>query len=294
MRPVLGMTIVIASILGGYAALGGNLGVLWNPFEILIICGSAFGAFVIANPAKLLTDTASGLDQLRRGRRFKKQDYLDLLSLLFAIVKQARTRGLMQLEKDIENPSESALFAQYPSVMAHKKGLTFLTDYLRLMSLGTEKSFEIETLMDEEIEVIARERTKAPKALKALGESLPALGIVAAVLGVIKAMSALNQPPDILGALIAGALVGTFLGVLLSYGLVSPLAMAIRADREDELMYFQCIRSGLGAYLRGDPPQICVEFARKVLPESAQPQFDEVEAAIKTTTLANQSAATAA
>lgn len=294
MRPAFGMVIVISSILGGYAALGGNLGVLWNPFEIVIICGSAMGAFVIANPTKLLKDTAQGIGQLGRGRRFKKAEYLELLSLLFAIVKQARTRGLMQMEKDIEQPFESALFANYPTVLAHKKGITFLTDYLRLISLGTEKSFEIETLMDEEIDVITRDRTKAPKALKALGESLPALGIVAAVLGVIKAMSALNQPPDILGALIAGALVGTFLGVLLSYGLVSPLAMAIRSDREDEMMYFQCIRSGLGAYLRGDPPQICVEFARKVLPESAQPAFDEVEAAIKTTMLPNQTTASAA
>lgn len=294
MRPAIGIAIVVASILVGYAALGGNLGILWNPFEILIICGSAAGAFVIANPVKLLKDTADGLGQLGRGPRFKKADYLELLSLLFVIVKQARNRGLMQMEADIEEPFESALFKSYPGTLSYRRGITFLTDYLRLISLGTDKGFEIEALMDEEIETITRDRMKAPKALKALAESLPALGIVAAVLGVIKAMSALNQPPDVLGGLIAGALVGTFLGVLLSYGLVGPLAAALRAEREEEIVYFQCIRSGLIAYLNGDPPQICIEFARKVLPDSIQPDFDEMEAAVKTSVLPSQAAAPAA
>ncbi|MFC7335264.1 flagellar motor stator protein MotA [Rhodocista pekingensis] len=277
MNLIIGSIIVIGSVLGGFAALGGNLGVLWQPFEVLIICGGAVGAFVIANPSQVRKDTVSALRELFRGTRHKHADYLELLGLLYTVLRMARTKGLLSLEKDIERPEESQIFQQFPTVLRHERAVRFLTDYLRLMSLGADRSHEMEALMDEELSTLQKELQRVSHALHVVAEGLPALGIVAAVLGMIKAMGSIAAPPEVLGHMIGGALVGTFMGVLLSYGFIGPLAGAAHRMRDEELKYFQCMKAGLTAYLHGSAPAICVEHARKVLYSEVQPSFYDVE-----------------
>lgn len=277
MNLLVGAIIVVASVLGGYAALGGNLGVLWQPFEAVIIIGAALGAYIIANPKRVLSDTIHTLREVFRGSKHKRDDYLELLSCLYTLLRTARTKGMLSLEKDIENPKESPLFLQFPSVLRHPRAVLFITDYMRLMSLGAERSHEMEGLMEEELHVLQKEYYRVAKALHVTAEALPALGIVAAVLGMIKTMGSIAAPPEVLGHMIGGALVGTFLGVMLSYGFVGPLAGAAHRMRDEELKYFQCIKAALVAYLHGSAPAICVEHARKVLYSEVQPTFYEVE-----------------
>ncbi|MEM1104691.1 MAG: MotA/TolQ/ExbB proton channel family protein, partial [Pseudomonadota bacterium] len=205
----------------------------------------------------------------------------------------AKSKGMMQLERDIERPYESELFGRFPRVLKHKMSIGFLCDYLRLISLGSEKSHELESLMDQEIETLHKEMSRPLKALQTMAETLPALGIIAAVLGVIKAMGYINQSTEILGGMIGGALVGTFLGILLSYGLVMPIAGIVRARRDERVNYHICIKAGLLAYLNGYAPQICIEYARKVLYSDVQPSFDAVEQATTFNTAARADTAAA-
>lgn len=274
-----GFIIVAISVIGGYLGVGGKLGVLWQPYEIVIIVGSAIGAFVISNPRHVIFSTGSTLAASVRGEGLKEEDYLELLSLLFTIFREGKAKGVMSLENDIEHPYESALFQKYPRALAKKRSIAFICDYLRLISLGAEDPKELEALMDEEISTISKDLSRPVKALNAVGEALPAFGIVAAVLGIIKAMAYVNQATEILGKMIGGALCGTFLGVLLSYSIVMPLA-ALMATRRDEMVnYYASIRSGLVAFLHGYPPQIAIEYSRKVLFDEVQPSFDAVEKA---------------
>lgn len=277
MNLVVGAIIVVASVLGGFAALGGNLSVLWQPFELVIIGGAALGAFIIANPRRVIQDTGGVLRQLFGGTKHKRDDYLELLGLLYTLLRTARTRGMLSLERDIERPEDSQIFQQFPGVMRHPRAIRFITDYLRLISLGAERGHEIESLMDEELATLSKDMHRVSKSLHTVAEGLPALGIVAAVLGMIKTMAAISAPPDVLGHMIGGALVGTFLGVLLSYGFLGPLAGAAHRLRDEEVKYFQCIKAGLAAYVHGSAPAICVEHARKMLYAEVQPSFHEVE-----------------
>ncbi|WP_114392741.1 flagellar motor stator protein MotA [Oleisolibacter albus] len=277
MNLVIGAIIVFGSVLGGFFALGGHLGVLWQPFELVIVGGAAFGAFVIANPREVIRQTGASVASLLRGGQHRRSDYLDLLALLYTVLRTARTKGLLGLEKDIETPEDSALFQQFPTVAQHTRALRFLTDYLRLMSLGADRATEMEALMDEELVTLNKEFQRVPKSLHTVAEALPALGIVAAVLGMIKAMGAISAPPETLGKLIGGAMVGTFLGVLLSYGVVGPLASAMIRMRDEEMRYFHCIKAALIAHLHGSAPAIAVEHARKMLYAEVQPSFYEVE-----------------
>jgi chemotaxis protein MotA len=279
MRLLFGIIVVFASVLGGFAAMGGHMPILWQPVEVLIIVGAGIGGYVIANSRTILKETVGTIAAVARGRRTAKDDYLDLISLLYALLRQAKSKGLSQIEADIDDPSNSAIFTQYPRVFQHQRSITFLCDYMRLMTLGQDNPHDMEALMTEEIETIGRELNQVPKALQTLADALPALGIVAAVLGIINAMGAISGPPEVLGHMIGGALTGTFLGVLLSYGLVGPIASAARQRRDAELNLFVCIRAGLLAFLRESPPQICAEFARKVLYADVQPSLAEVEAA---------------
>src|SRR3954447_24836801 len=224
-----GSLVVMVCVLGGYTAMGGHLYVLWQPFEAVIICGAAVGSFIIANPRPLLVRTVKALGLLLKGQRYGKQSYLELLGLLYQVFRIARTRGFLALEQHIETPEESSLFKQFPRFYRDPAAMVFLCDYLRLISLGSASPFELEALMDEEIDIWHQERLQVATALQTLADGMPALGIVAAVLGVIKTMGALTEPPEVLGRLIGGALVGTFLGVWLSYGFVAPIASALRA-----------------------------------------------------------------
>lgn len=279
MKFSVGLIIVIISVIGGFLGVGGKLGVLWQPYEIVIIVGSAVGAFVISNPRHVIFATGSTLLGSIRGDALNDDDYIELLSLLFTIFREGKAKGVMSLENDIEHPFESQLFQKYPRALSRKRSIAFICDYLRLISLGAEDPKELENLMDEELHTISKDLSRPVSALNAVGEALPAFGIVAAVLGIIKAMAYVNQATEILGKMIGGALTGTFLGVLLSYSIVMPLA-ALMATRRDEMVnYYACIKSGLVAFLHGYPPQIAIEYSRKVLFDEVQPSFDAVEKA---------------
>jgi len=278
---IIGIVLVIGCTLGGFAALGGNLFVLWQPFEVVIIVGSAIGAYIIGNPGAVLKGTTGALIATLRGSRYDKAGYLELLTLLYQILKVAKVEGPVKLEAHLERPTESELFKRYPKFLSDKTALTFLCDYLRLMTLGSENPHEMEALMDQEIESHHQEHAQVSGALQTMADGMPALGIVAAVLGVIKTMRAITEPPEVLGALIGGALVGTFLGVWLSYGFVGPIASKARQTHEAEAKYLQCIKVALLAHMNGANPAISVEFARKALLSEERPTFYEVEAAVQ-------------
>lgn len=276
---IVGSIIVVICTLGGYAALGGHIGVLWQPFEVVIICGAALGGYIIANPKNVLRRTMRAVKQAIAARRYNKEAYLELLSLLYQLFKVAKTKGMLTLEQHIEKPEESSIFQQFPGIYDNPAALTFICDYLRLMSLGSEDPHTLEDLMDEEIETAHQESYQVANAMQTVADTLPALGIVAAVLGVIKTMGAITEPPEVLGRLIGGALVGTFLGVWLSYGFVGPLANALKSMYDAEIKYFQCIKAGLLAHLHGYAPAVSIEFARKALYTDVRPDFYEVEEA---------------
>ena len=277
MLTIIGSSLVIFCVLGGYAALGGNVAVLWQPLELLIIVGASVGAFIAANPRHVLVQTLKEVGAMMRPPRYSRESYLELLSLLFAVFKTVRTKGWLSLERHIENPETSAVFNQFPSIASNPHAVRFLCDYLRIVSLGSSNPYELDALMDEEIATIHGEKMQIANAVQVMADSMPALGIVAAVLGVIKTMQAITEPADVLGRSIGGALVGTFMGVWLSYGFIGPMASAMRARVDAEVKYYLCIKAGLLAYLQGSAPQIAVEFARKVLLEEVRPTFIEVE-----------------
>ncbi len=277
---IFGSFMVTASVIGGYVALGGKLGVLWQPFEVVIIVGAAIGAFLIGNPMSVVKRSGEALMTAMKGSPYKKDDFIELLSLQYQVFKLARAKGMLSLETHIENPDESDLFSQFPNFYANHHALTFLCDYLRMISLGTETVHEMEALMDAEIETHHDEQHRLSGAVQTMADGLPALGIVAAVLGVIKTMGAISEPPEVLGKLIGGALVGTFLGVFVAYGFVGPIANALNLTYESEGKYLQCLKAGLLAYLAGYAPAICIEFARKALMSDVRPTFYEVEEAV--------------
>lgn len=280
MFAIVGMLVVLGSVVGGYMASGGHLAVLWQPFELLIIGGAALGAFVIGNPKPVLAGAAKSFGTLLKGSRHNKGSYLELFSLLYAIFKLAKSKGDLALESHVEKPDESSIFQKFPSFSADHHTLTFLCDYLRLLTLGTNNAHELETIMDEEIEAHHTTLHAISGAITNIADAMPALGIVAAVLGVIHTMGSITQPPEILGHLIGGALVGTFLGVLLSYGFVGPIGRALEQTFNTETRYLQCIKAAILAHMQGYAPQVSIEFARKILPHEVRPSFQEVEDAV--------------
>lgn len=247
------------------------------PGEMMIIVGVGLCAFVISNPSSVVKQTLGAFRCLKKPAAHDKQGYVDLLCLLFTLFKLARTKGWLALEQHIEHPEDSALFHQFSTVRNNHHALIFLCDYLRIISLGNDSPHEIDSLMDEEIETITHHEEHPGHAMQVMADGLPALGIVAAVLGVIKTMASIDQPPAILGALIAGALVGTFLGVWAGYGFAGPIANAMLNRAHSEIMYYRCIKAGIIAFLNGAAPQVAVEFSRKLLPHDVQPTFLELE-----------------
>jgi chemotaxis protein MotA len=277
---IIGAVVVVVSVVGGYLAQGGHLEVLIQPFEVVIIVGAAVGGFIIANPKSVIKGAIGGLGKILKGARYNKNSYVQLLSLLYQVFKLAKTKGMLALEQHVENPQESWLFKEFPEFAKDHTALTFLCDYLRMLTLGTDNPHEVETLIDEELETHHQENVRVSNAVQTVADSMPALGIVAAVLGVIHTMGSITEPPEVLGHLIGGALVGTFLGVLLSYGFIAPMAGALRSVDDAETKYLQAIKAGLLAYMQGYPPAVCVEFARKVLQHNDRPTFYEIENAV--------------
>jgi chemotaxis protein MotA len=274
---LVGYLVVLGAVFGGYGLMGGHFGVLFQPIELLMIGGSALGAFVAGNNGKVIKATMKELPLLLRSTKHNQQLYMDLLALLYELLAKARKDGMMKLESDVESPKESEIFNRYPSIMAEHEVMEFLCDYLRLMVSGNTDAFEIEALMDHEIETIRHEAEVPSHSLARVGDALPALGIVAAVLGVVHALGSANLPPSEMGALIAHAMVGTFLGVLLAYGFVMPLATVINQKVEEGMKVFQCAKVTLLASLNGYAPQLAVEFGRKVLFSTERPSFAELD-----------------
>lgn len=276
---LLGFLVVMVCVFGGYLLAGGKLGPILQalPYEMMIIGGAAVGAFLVANSSHTIKSTIANLNCVVKPEAHDKASYIELLSVLFMVFKLARTKGWLALETHIENPHDSELFKQFPSFANNHHAVTFLCDYLRIISLGNENPHEIEALMDEEIETLTHEKMHPSHAVQTMADGIPALGIVAAVLGVIKTMGSITEPPEVLGKMIGGALVGTFLGVFLAYGFVGPMAGALSGKADSEIMYYKCMKVSVIAFLQGAAPQVAVEFARKFLPHHVQPGFIELE-----------------
>lgn len=279
MRLIIGIVLVIVCVFGGYAAMGGHLEVLWQPFEGVIILGAALGAYVIGNTGPVLKQSLGVFGTLFRGPRYNKASYIELLGLQFSLFKLVQAKGILALEPHIENPSQSALFARFPKFAANHHAVEFMCDYLRMVTLGSNNVHEMEALMDEELETHHQERERLVSAVQALADGTPALGIVAAVLGVIKTMGAISEPPEVLGHLIGGALVGTFLGVFVAYGFFGPMAQALRNIYDAEAKYFLSMKVGLLAHISGQVPVMAIEFARKGLMSEDRPTFEEIDQA---------------
>ena len=277
MLVVLGYVVVVAAVLGGYAMTGGHMGALYQPAEVVIIAGAAIGAFIATNTGKAIKATARALPGLFKGSKYKKELYLDVMSLLYVLLSKARREGILFLEKEIADPASSSVFSQYPRILTDPVVMEFLTDYLRMMVNGNMNAFEIEALMDHEIETFRHEAEIPAHALARMGDGLPAFGIVAAVMGVVHALGSADLPPAELGALIAHAMVGTFLGILLAYGFVSPLAARIELQVSENVKVYECIKVVLLASLNGYAPLVAVEFGRKVLYSTVRPSFLELD-----------------
>ncbi len=281
MKFILGVVSVFAAVIGGYLLSHGDLILLYQPFELLIILGGAMGSFVIANPKTVIISSIKGVLALFKGTLYGKKHYMDILGLMFDLFSKSRKEGLMALESDIEEPEQSPIFQKYPKILSNHHLVDFISDYLRLMVGGNMNAFELENLMDLELETHHHEAEKASGAITLMSDGLPAFGIVAAVMGVVITMGFISEPPEVLGAHVGAALVGTFLGILLAYGFVGPMGTAMAAQVEEESKLYECIKVCVLATLNGYTPQIAVEFGRKALFSDVRPGFVELETFIK-------------
>ncbi len=248
-----------------------------TPAEVVIIMGCAVSAFLIANSMDTVKYTMKYFGCLVKPAAYKKEDYIELLSMMFTMFKLARSKGFLALEAHVENPHDSELFNQFPTFSGNHHAVDFVCDYFRIISLGNEDPGQIGGLMDKEIAEISHHEHHPGHAIHHMAEGIPALGIVAAVLGVIKTMASISEPPEVLGKLIGSALVGTFLGVWLSYGIFGPISQAMTERADSEVMYYKILKTGIIAFLTGAAPQVAVEFARKALPHNLAPSFAELE-----------------
>ena len=279
MRLIIGLVVVVASVIGGYLGVGGHMAVLWQPFEFIIILGAAIGAFIIGNTGPVLKQTLGVFGTLFKGPKYNKAAYVELLGMQFSLYKLVQAKGILALEQHIENPDESTLFSRFPTFAKNHHAVEFVCDYLRMVTLGSNNVHEMEALMDEELETHHQENERVVGAVQALADGTPALGIVAAVLGVIHTMGAISEPPEVLGHMIGGALVGTFFGVFVAYGFFAPFAQSLRNIYEAESKYFLSLKVGLLAHISGQVPVMAIEFARKALLSEDRPSFAEIDEA---------------
>ncbi|MET3131221.1 chemotaxis protein MotA [Oxalobacteraceae bacterium GrIS 1.11] len=277
MLVILGYLVVVFSIFGGFAFQGGHLAALFQPLELLMIGGAALGTFIVANDAKAIRATLNALPSLMHGSKYTKALYMELMAMLYEVLSKIRKEGLMSLEDDIDDPYSSPIFLKYPHMLSDDHILEFLTDYLRLMVSGNMDAYQIENLMDNEIETHHEDGEMPIQTISQLADAMPAFGIVAAVMGVVHTMASVGLPPAELGVLIADALVGTFVGILLSYGFVAPLASLLRRKHHEASKMYQCVKVTMLASLNGYAPALAVEFGRKVISITERPSFDELE-----------------
>jgi chemotaxis protein MotA len=275
--------VLLVSVFGSYLLSGGSVEVLAEalPFEMWTIGGAAVAALVMANSAYSLKHTIAGFRKIVIGAAFRKNDYVDLLSLLYFLVRLANTKGNMAIEPHIERPEKSSAFLKFPKVLANHFASSMICDYLRMVGMNADDPNQIEDVMARELKKTLNEELHGAHALQTMADALPALGIIAAVLGVITTMSHIDRPPAILGGMIASALCGTFLGVLLAYGLVGPCASRLKGVIEEEAKYYEVIRAVLVTHLHGNAPQVSVESGRKMVPTEHMPSFLELEEAVQ-------------
>ncbi len=276
-----GLVFLLICVFGSYLASGGSLGPLMEalPFEMWTIGGAAIGVFLMANSMHDVKHTGAGFGKMLKGAVYHKVEYVELLSLLYFFARLATTKGTMALEAHIEKPGESAAFLKFPKILANHHATNIICDYLRMVGMNADDPNQIEDVMARELKKTLQEELHPAHALQSIADALPALGIVAAVLGVVKTMSHINEPPAVLGEMIGGALVGTFLGVLLAYGMVGPASAKLQAVVQEESKFFEVIRAVIVAHLHGNAPQVSVEAGRKMVPNLHMPTFQELEEA---------------
>lgn len=276
---IIGVVVVFVMVFGGFMLAGGHFDVIIKaaPFELIIILGSGIGAFIIGNSATNIMATVKDIGKFVSGSKWKAQDYKDLLCLLFQLTKTMKTKGVIALESHIENPKESTIFSKYPKLLKDHFTMHFICDTLRMMTMNFEDPHQVEDSMEKQLEKHHHEVVGPAHAIQNLADALPALGIVAAVLGIIKTMGAITEPPAVLGKMIGGALVGTFLGVFLAYGFVGPIASRLNQVYDEEAQFYHIIRDVLVSHLHGNAAQISVEVGRGSVPTALQPSFTELE-----------------
>ena len=279
MFQIIGIVLLFGMVFGSYAISGGKFDVITHaaPHELMAIGGAGIAAFLISNSVTTMKGTLGGLGKAFGGPKWKRQDYKDLLSLLFQLTKTMKSKGVIALESHIEKPAESTIFQKYPKVLKDHFATDFICDTLRMMTMNLEDPHQIEDAMEKQLEKHHHEAQAGAHALQNMADGLPALGIVAAVLGVIKTMGSITEPPEVLGGMIGGALVGTFLGVFLAYGLVGPISVRLKEIVDGDAAFYKIIQSVLVAHLHGNAAQISVEIGRGDIPSSAQPSFLEME-----------------
>ena len=282
MLTIVGIAFVFAMVFGGYVLAGGKFGVIVKalPFELMMIGGAGVGSYLVANSGGVLKATGGACARAFTGAKWRRQDYMDMLCLMYALIRIVKTKGIIALEPHIEQPRDSEVFKQYPRILKDHFAVDFICDTFRMMSMNLDNPHQVEDMMEKVLEKHHLEALRPANALATLGEAFPALGIVAAVLGVIKTMSAVTEPPEILGKMIAGALTGTFLGIFLSYGVVSPMACKVRETIETDHHFYLIIRDILVAFLHGNAPQVAVEIGRGNVPSHLQPNYGVMETAI--------------
>ena len=284
MFQIIGVVLLFGLVFGSFIMSGGNMGVIIEaaPHELMAILGAGVASFLISNSMVVIKATGGGFGKIFKGPKWKAKDYTDLLSLLFVLTKTMKTKGVIAVEGHIEKPSDSAIFSKYPRILKDHFAVDFICDTLRMMTMNLEDPHQVEDAMEKQLDKHHHEGLAPSHALQSLADALPALGIVAAVLGIIKTMGSITQPPEILGAMIGSALVGTFLGVFLAYGLVGPMATRLKEVVDEESAFYAIIRSVLVAHLHGNAAQISVEIGRGAVPSSSQPSFMELEEALNT------------
>ncbi|MCX8996096.1 flagellar motor stator protein MotA [Rhizobiaceae bacterium BDR2-2] len=277
MTIIIGFVITLGCVIGGYMAMGGHVDVLVQPFELVIIGGAGIGSFIMANPMKTVKDSGKALVEAFKYQVPKEREYLDVLGVLYSLMRDLRTKSRNEIEAHIDNPEESTIFQSAPTVLKNKELTTFICDYVRLIIIGNARSHEIEALMDEEMETMLADKMKPYNAMTVMSDSFPAIGIVAAVLGVIKALGRINESPEVLGGLIGAALVGTMLGIFLSYCFCSPLTSQIKIVRTKQHRLYIIVKQTLLAYMNGSVPQVALEYGRKTISGGDRPSIDAVE-----------------
>ncbi len=284
MIAIAGIVIVIVMVFGGYLAAGGKMGIILHamPFELTMIMGAGVGAFLLSNSGAVVKRTFKDIARVFKGSKWTAPDYRDLLCLLFELVRLAKSDPLA-LETHIEGPADSSVFGRYPKIQADREAVELICDTLRSASMNYDDPHQVEEVLEKRMEANLHHALHPSHAIQNLADGLPALGIVAAVLGIIKTMASIDQPPEVLGKMIGGALVGTFLGVFLAYGFVGPFAARIKSIVEEDAQFYQLIREVLVANLHRHSPAMCIEVGRQNAPHHVRPAFDDLESALKET-----------